>query len=71
MITIVGLTDHAQLKITTPSGYVVHTGVVSGASYQWDGRDQTGLRVASGVYSVLVADQYGESGLVTKIAMVR
>ena len=71
MITIVGLTDHAQLKITTPSGYVVHTGVVSGASYQWDGRDQTGKRVASGVYSVLVADQYGESGLVTKIAMVR
>ncbi len=71
MITIMGLADRAQVKITTPSGYVVHTGTVSGASYQWDGRDQTGQRVASGVYSVLVVDEYGEEGLVTRIAMVK
>lgn len=71
MITIMGLEDNAQVKITTPAGYVVHTGTVSGASYQWDGRDQTGQRVASGVYSVLVTDQYGDKGLVTRIAMVK
>ena len=70
-ITITGLTEKCQLKITTASGYVVHTGTTVGGSYQWDGCDQKGERVASGVYMVLIATDNGEKGCVAKIAMVK
>lgn len=70
-ITIKGLVENAQLKITTSSGYVVHEGVSNGPTYQWDGCDQNGDRVASGVYMVLLSTETGEKGCVTKIAMVK
>ena len=70
-ITIKGLYDQCQIKITTSAGYIVHKGVVSGGSYQWDGCDQNGDRVASGVYMVLVETPEGSKGCVTKIAMLK
>jgi ligand-binding sensor domain-containing protein len=70
-ITIRGLYNQCQIKITTSSGYIVHKGVVSGGSYQWDGCDQNGDRVASGVYMVLVETPEGSKGCVTKIAMLK
>ena len=70
-ITIKGLYDKCQIKITTSSGYVVHKGTVSGGSYQWDGCDKNGDRVASGVYMVLVETPEGTKGCVTKIAMIK
>jgi hypothetical protein len=70
-ITIKGLYENCQLKITTSSGYVVHKGIVSGASYQWDGCDRNGDRVASGVYMVLIETPEGTKGCVTKIAMIK
>ena len=70
-ITIKGLYDQCQIKITTSSGYIVHKGVVSGGSYQWDGCDQNGDRVASGIYMVLIETPEGSKGCVTKIAMLK
>ena len=70
-ITIKGLYDQCQIKITTSSGYIVHKGVVSGGSYKWDGCDQNGDRVASGVYMVLIETPEGSKGCVTKIAMLK
>ena len=70
-ITITGLTENCQLKITNTSGYVVHSGTAVGGSYKWDGCDRTGERVASGVYMVLVATDNGDKGCVAKIAMIR
>ena len=70
-ITIMGLTDGAQISITTTSGYVVNKGTCVGGSYTWNACDRSGQRVASGVYNVLVATAAGESGCVTKIAVVR
>ena len=70
-ITIKGLIENAQLKITTSSGYVVHEGVSNGPVYKWDGCDKSGERVASGVYMVLVVTATGEQGCVTKIAVVK
>ena len=70
-ITIKGLIDGYQVTITTASGYVVNKGVCSGGSYRWNGCDQNGDRVASGVYMVLVSTREGEKGCVTKIAMVK
>ena len=70
-ITIKGLYENCQLKITTSSGYVVHKGTVSGGTYQWDGCDKNGDRVASGVYMVLIETPEGTKGCVTKIAMIK
>lgn len=70
-ITIKGLYENCQLKITTSSGYVVHKGTVSGGTYQWDGCDRNGDRVASGVYMVLIETPEGTKGCVTKIAMIK
>ena len=70
-ITIKGLYENRQLKITTSSGYVVHKGTVSGGTYQWDGCDKNGDRVASGVYMVLIETPEGTKGCVTKIAMIK
>lgn len=70
-ITIKGLYEQCQIKITTSSGYIVHKGIVSGGSYKWDGCDQNGNRVASGVYMVLVETPEGSKGCVTKIAVLK
>lgn len=70
-ITIKGLYENCQLKITTSSGYIVHKGTVSGGTYQWDGCDRNGDRVASGVYMVLIETPEGTKGCVTKIAMIK
>lgn len=70
-ITIVGLEPGADVKILSTSGNLVHEGTVKGGSYQWNGRNKRGERVASGIYMVNVAKQNGDSGVVTKIAVVR
>lgn len=71
MITIEGVTIGADIKITTASGYVVHTGRTTSAMYQWDGCDLSGQRCASGIYNVLIATEDASEGCVAKIAMVK
>ena len=70
-ITITGLTEGAQIKILATSGQLVSEGTSTGGSYRWDGCDLNGKKVASGVYMVNVATAGGESGIVTKISVVR
>lgn len=70
-ITITGLTIGAQVKILTTSGQLVNEGTCTGGSYLWNGCDRNGKKVASGVYMVNVATAGGESGIVTKISIVR
>ena len=70
-ITVTGLTYNAQVKITTSNGVVVNEGRSNGGSYQWDGCDKNGKRVASGVYMVHTATSEGNKGIVCKIAIVR
>lgn len=71
MITIVGLTSNAQIKILTSSGQLVNEGTCNGGSYQWNGCDLSGNKVASGVYMVCIATEEGSKGVVTKIGVVR
>jgi flagellar hook assembly protein FlgD len=70
-ITITGLTDGAQVKILATSGQLVSEGTSNSGSYHWNGCDQNGKKVASGVYMGNVATAEGESGIVTKISIVR
>lgn len=70
-ITITGLTFNADVKIMSSYGTLVNEGHSNGGTYVWDGCDQKGKRVASGIYMVATATSNGEKGTVCKIAIVR
>lgn len=71
LITIVGLTRDADVKILTVNGQLVAQGRSNGGSFTWNGRDSRGNRVASGVYMVATAKSDGSKGTVCKIAVIR
>lgn len=71
LITVVGLTFDADVKITTATGALVAEGRSSGGTFTWDGCDSKGRRVASGVYNVVTATSDGGKGTVCKVAIVR
>ena len=70
LITVVGLSMNADVKITTSSGALVAQGKSNGGTFTWDGNDASGKRVASGVYMVMTAKEDGSKGCVCKIAIV-
>ena len=71
LITVVGLAFDADVKILTANGKLVAQGRSNGGTFTWDGRDLHGKPVASGVYMVAVATSSGDSGVVSKIAIIR
>lgn len=70
LISIVGLSFNSDVKITTTSGTLVAQGKSTGGTFQWDGKDLKGKRVASGIYMVNTAKENGEKGTVCKIAVI-
>ena len=70
LITIVGLTYNADVKILSSNGALIAQGKSNGGTFTWNGCDQKGNRVASGVYMVATATKTGEKGTVCKIAVV-
>ena len=71
MITVVGLTRDADVKILTVNGQLVAQGRSNGGMFTWNGRDTKGRRVASGIYMVATATSDGKKGTVCKIAVIR
>ena len=71
LISIVGLTDNCNVKITDAAGYLINEGVSNGGMYNWNGRNSKGEKVASGVYYVLFHDQEGNESVATKILITR
>ena len=70
LITIVGLSYNADVKITTATGHLVAEGRSTGGTFTWDGHDRDGKRVASGIYNVMTAKQDGSKGTVCKVAVI-
>ena len=70
-ITITGLSFDSDVKIVTANGILVNQGRSNGGIYTWDGKDQNGKKVASGVYMVETATSDGSKGTVCKIAIVK
>lgn len=70
-VSIIGLAPGAQVMILTTSGQLINKGTASGGVYNWNCKDKSGNRVASGVYMVAVTDNNGDKGVVTKIAVVK
>jgi flagellar hook assembly protein FlgD len=70
LITVVGLSYNADVKILASNGALIAEGKSNGGLFTWDGCDKKGRRVASGVYMVVTATRTGEKGTVCKIAIV-
>lgn len=71
VITIIGLSNKADIKIVTSNGVLVNKGTSNGGIYQWDGRDLKGKMVTSGIYMVETATSDGSKGTVCKIAIIK
>ena len=70
LITVVGLSYDADVKIVSSNGALIAEGRSNGGSFTWDGKDKNGDRVASGVYMVVAATSEGKKGTVCKIAVI-
>lgn len=70
LITVVGLTYDADVKIIASNGALIAEGKSNGGMFTWDGRDRKGRRVASGIYMVVTATADGNKGTVCKIAVI-
>lgn len=73
LITIKGLMDNSLVKITDPAGNVVKQLKSNGGMATWDGCNESGTRVKTGVYFVLASqgDSEGNQSAVTKIMIIR
>lgn len=71
LVTIDGLTEGANVKITDIEGNLVFEKVSQGGSIQWDTRAFGKHKVASGVYLVLVTGEELEETKVAKLMIIR
>lgn len=73
LITIKGLMDNSLVKITDPAGNVVKQLKSNGGMATWDGCNESGARVKTGVYFVLAtqSETDGSNSAVTKIMIIR
>lgn len=70
-ITITGLVDKTNVKITDVSGNLVYEITSVGGQATWDGKNLHGNRVATGVYLFFCADSEGSETAVGKILFVK
>ena len=71
LITITGLSYDADIKILSANGKLIIQGRSNGGIFTWNGCDDKGNKVTSGIYMVATAKSNGEKGTVCKIAIIR
>ncbi|SFN82431.1 hypothetical protein SAMN05421594_4326 [Chryseobacterium oleae] len=69
-VTIKGLAEKTNIRITDAAGNVIHSAVARGGYYEWDLTNQKGTRVASGMYFVLMTNEDGSDKATAKIGVV-
>lgn len=69
-VTIRGLANKANIRITDAGGNLVHSAIARGGFYEWNLNNQKGKRVASGIYFVLMTNDDATSKATIKIAVV-
>lgn len=70
-IAIKGFTRNGIVHITDAAGHTVYSTTANGGQAIWNGRTQSGERVASGVYYVFASDAQGDNRSVAKILIIR
>ncbi|MBR6043886.1 MAG: hypothetical protein IKP37_14795 [Paludibacteraceae bacterium] len=71
VITITGLMENTEVRITDAAGRVVCHGKSNGSVYTWDGCLSTGRRASTGVYYVFQATKDGGESNVSKFAIIK
>lgn len=71
IITIKGVAENAEVKITDVVGNLLYETTSAGGIAQWDQTNLKGEKVASGVYFVLMINADGTETAYTKIAIIR
>ncbi|WP_347839203.1 two-component regulator propeller domain-containing protein [uncultured Draconibacterium sp.] len=69
-VTIAGLIENTDVKITDISGNLVYKTTSFGGQAVWDGNNLNGNRVKTGVYLVFCNDEKGEETHITKILFI-
>jgi flagellar hook assembly protein FlgD len=69
-VTITGLLEDTDVKITDISGNLVYQGTSLGGQTVWDGKNLNGNRVRTGVYLVFCNDKYGEETHIEKLLFI-
>lgn len=71
VITVTGLVEDTDVKITNTNGKLIYSGTSVGGQFTWNGRNMQNSRVPSGIYFVLAADKEGKQGIATKILVIK
>jgi len=69
-VTITGLIEQTDIKITDISGNLVYQTTSLGGQAIWNGRNLNGNRVKTGVYLVFCNDENGEETHITKLLFI-
>ncbi|WP_372950483.1 hypothetical protein [Mariniphaga sp.] len=69
-VTITGLIEDTDVKITDISGNLVYQGTSLGGQTVWDGKNLNGNRVRTGVYLVFCSDKFGEETHIEKLLFI-
>jgi hypothetical protein len=70
-ISIDGLVENANIKITDVSGNLVFDTYANGGMAVWNGKNKNGQKVGTGVYLVLSSDKYGKEKIAGKILFIK
>lgn len=70
-IAVRGLVKDCEVKIVSPTGQLVWSGQSKGGTFTWNGRNQSGKRPASGIYTVIASTPDGEEAVATRITIIR
>jgi len=70
VITITGLIDKTQVKISDINGHLVCETVSNGSIATWDGKDVHGRKVSTGIYLAICVNTDGTQSTITKILII-
>ena len=70
-ITIDGLVENSNVKITDVVGNLVYKTTSIGGRATWDGKTRSGTRVSTGVYLIFCSDSQGSQSKVIKLLFIR
>ncbi len=69
-VTVSGLLENTDIKITDISGNLVYHTTSLGGQAIWNGKSLNGNRVKTGVYLVFCSDEFGEQTHITKLLFI-
>lgn len=71
LITVKGLVKDCEVKIISTTGQLIWSGQSKGGTFTWNGLNQSGRRVASGIYTIIANTSDGEEAATTKLTIIR